>query len=99
MCDCKKKIEANLLERFKTDFPAGADHSAVIDGYGFAVTNNKVVLAPYHEVSRSLVVAKKTGGFAQKRSKIKMLFRFCPYCGESLIPADAELAKQEGGAA
>lgn len=87
MCNCKTEIEAQLVERFKDKHPEATGHRATIEGYGFAVVGNTLLLRPYMPVKFGAGHAnKKTGLERWKAEKGTMSFRFCPFCGENLLP-------------
>jgi hypothetical protein len=81
-CDCKKSIEARLLDRLKTEHPEGQNHSATLDGYGFGITeDNKMVLQGCTPISLQLMVPKKDSGLKPKKINQSMVWTFCPFCG------------------
>lgn len=86
MCNCKTEIEAALLERFKVKHPDAKGHSVTLEGYGLAVVGNTMMLLPYMPIKLGAGHAnKKTGLERWKNKKGTMSFRFCPFCGESLL--------------
>lgn len=95
MCDCKTKIEAELLTRFKAKHPDATAHSAELMGYGFAVRGNEMLIRPYMDIKFGAGHAsKKTGLERWKAEKGTMAFRFCPFCGENLL-ADTKTPNAE----
>jgi hypothetical protein len=81
-CDCKKRIEARLLERFRAEHPNGQDHSASLDGYGFALTDdNKMVMRGGSPIVLHTSLPTKTISMKPKKIRETMLWTFCPFCG------------------
>lgn len=86
MCNCKTEIEDQLVERLKAKHPAATGHRASLEGYGFAIEGNTMKLLPYMQIKFGAGHAnKKTGREQWKTEKGTMSFRFCPFCGESLL--------------
>lgn len=95
-CDCKKRIEAKLLERLISEHPEGQNHSATLDGYGFVITDdNKMALQGCTPITLQAMVPKKDGGLKAKKFNQSMVWTFCPFCG---VAADAARAAEKGGA-
>lgn len=92
-CSCRSDIEVKLTKRYTNQFPDAKNHKAILGGYGYSFTGNKMVehgsvqftLTAYHLV-------KKSGEYKVKKSISNMIWSFCPFCGK---PAGL----QEGGAA
>lgn len=84
MCDCKKQIEAKLLEHFKANTPEAADHEIELEGYGLSLVDNKMTLRPFAPYKARALFPLKKGGAKRKVSTGFMGFSFCPYCGEKL---------------
>ena len=81
-CNCKKDLEAKLLERFKTSSPEAQDHSTEIKGYGFVMADGGMKVKGFMEVEqRAAFPVKKTGVCKQKKVQMSMFFSFCPFCG------------------
>lgn len=81
-CGCKKDIEARLLERLKTDHPDGTAHHAMLDGYGFAITeDNKMKQVGGTPITLTAMVPKKAGGMKAFRANQTMVWSYCPFCG------------------
>lgn len=80
-CDCKKNLEAKLLERFKEQQSAATNHEATLQGYGLVVDDNKMVSRGYMPVQLSASYPVKKGGSRVKKSEMSMFFSFCPFCG------------------
>lgn len=91
MCNCKKDIEAKLLERFKSQTPEAADHETELAGYAI-VFGESVDLVPFMPIHmEASYPVKKTGGWKTKKTSQNMMFSYCPFCGSSLKPkAEAE---------
>lgn len=81
-CNCRDEIEAQLTERFKAHAPEASDHRVTLEGYGFAIVNNTLVMKPAMPYKAyALFPNKKTGADKGKTMKGAMVFRFCPFCG------------------
>ena len=87
MCDCKSRIEAQLVERYKAAQPKAADHQATLEGYGFGVVGNTMVMRPCMPIKYGARHPTKAGPERWKSEKGTMVFRFCPFCGEKLAAA------------
>ena len=80
MCDCKKDIEAKLLERFVEQTPAAEGHKVKLQGYGliFGAAASERAYMPIEATASHLL---KKGGMKSKTTKQNMFFNFCPFCG------------------
>lgn len=88
MCNCKTEIEAQLTQRFAEKHRGAAGHKATLEGYGLAIVGNTMKVHPYMPVKFGAGHPnKKTGLERWKTEKGTMSFRFCPFCGESLLAA------------
>jgi hypothetical protein len=87
MCDCKKQIEAKLLEHFKASAPEAADHEIELEGYGLAVVDNTMTVRPFAPYKAAALFPLKKGGMKRNVKTGVMGFSFCPYCGEKLAGA------------
>jgi hypothetical protein len=83
-CNCKQEIEEKLTERFKAATPDARDHKVTLDGYGFGVVDNVMVMQPYFNYTGFSYVPLKKGGEKPKKVTGNMIFSFCPFCGVSL---------------
>ena len=80
MCDCRKRIEEKLKDRFVEQSPEAKEHEAKLTGYAilFGETlHEKGVMNAELKASFPL----KKGGEKQKTIKHSMIFTFCPFCG------------------
>lgn len=94
MCDCRKDLEARLLEDFRQRNPDATEHSATLNGYAF-IFGSSVQMKGCMEVEYSARHAVKKGdGYKTKRTKSSMIFTFCPFCGERYEPAKATPATE-----
>jgi len=84
MCECKKDIEAKLLERFKQHTPEAKDHDVELKGYGVSISNLDLKLCAFMPIEYIAKYPMK-GGVLHKERKTKstMHFNFFPFCGES----------------
>jgi hypothetical protein len=87
-CDCRKDIEARLTERFKEGAPGASGHSVELQGYGFAIVGNVLMVKPYMRYTAEAEFPLKKGGTKWKKQTGTMVFSFCPFCG-------VEIDKQE----
>lgn len=78
MCDCRKTIEASLLERFKSAAPEAEGHGVSLLGYGYSAI--ELAYMPYE---CGATYKLKKGGTKYKTTTGNMIFSFCPFCGES----------------
>ena len=83
-CNCKNDVEAALLDKLKAQTPDGANHSVTLDGYGLAITGNKMSYRPKMAVNQSVDIPRKSGGFKNTKPKLTMFFSYCPFCGEKI---------------
>lgn len=86
-CDCRTRVEANILEHFKAQNPDATDHKVELKGYGITIGEKKLDLRAGMPAATSCMrTAKTTGRVSEKKSEITMFFPFCPFCGK---PAEA----------
>lgn len=83
-CTCKTDIEAMLLDRFKAENPTALNHRVELKGYLFSIVGNTMVLKPSMAAECEAQMPAKGGGTKAKRSKLNMVFSFCPFCGEKV---------------
>ena len=83
-CDCKTELEAKLTERFKAASPDSRDHKVTLEGYGFGIRDNTMVLQPYMNYKAFAFTPLKKGGEKPKKTIGNMVFTFCPFCGVRL---------------
>jgi hypothetical protein len=83
-CDCHASITAQLTERFKSMAPSATDHKVELQGYGFAIIDNKMVLRPYMPYKAGAEFPLKKGGTKWKTQTGNMVFRYCPFCAKEL---------------
>jgi hypothetical protein len=79
-CECKRDIEQKLLERFVDQTP-GRGHKVELQGYGFAVVGNTMIVMPSTSYEAVALVPLKKGGEKSKKITGLMAFTFCPFCG------------------
>lgn len=82
MCDCKKDIEAKLLERFIKQTPEAKDHGATLAGYTLVLTEEKIIQKGCMPIELIALYPPKKGGYKGKRTSSNMIYTFCPFCGE-----------------
>lgn len=88
MCNCRDDIEKKLLARFIDQAPQATGHQAKLQGYGFVLMEDALVMRGCMPFKLSAIHQLKNGGNKEKTSTQNMMFSFCPFCGE----------KFEGGA-
>ena len=81
MCDCRKSIQEQLTEHFTSVAGEASNHKVELQGYGFAITENKMVERPYMPYKHTADYPLKKGGTKAKTKTGSMVFRFCPFCG------------------
>lgn len=96
-CNCRAELEDKLVERFREGAPGATDHKASLQGYGFALTGNKMVMRGYMDVAAKARYPLKKGGFKEKTIKQSLFFSYCPFCGVKATE-DAAIAKATGEA-
>ena len=90
MCDCKDRLEAQLTERFAASKPEAHDHKVTLEGYGFSIHENAMVLRGFMPYTAFAFVPLKKGGEKPQKIKGNMIFSFCPFCGEKLEASKGE---------
>lgn len=88
-CDCRSSITEKLAERFKAAQPQATDHKVELQGYGFGVVGNTMVMRPYMAYKASADYPLKKGGTKWKTLTGNMVFSFCPFCGSKFRTGDA----------
>lgn len=83
-CNCKTDLEAKLTERFKEATPDARDHKVTLQGYGFGIRDNTMVMQPYMNYEGFSYVPLKKGGEKPKKVTGSMIFSYCPFCGVNL---------------
>lgn len=81
-CDCKEKIEGELLERFKKQAPEAQEHRVSMNGYAFLLIGNRFVTCPGMPFETTAVFPLKKGGTKQKTTRSTINFNYCPFCGQ-----------------
>ena len=82
MCDCQRKTEERLLERFKQQCPEAKNHTATLTGYAVVFEGNSAITKGCMPVELSATYQLKNGGFKDKKTKANMIFNYCPFCGK-----------------
>jgi hypothetical protein len=81
MCDCRKKVEINLLDRYKEQHPEANKHQARLKGYTL-ILGKQVEEKGCMPIEFTAVYPLKKGGEKEKTVKQSMVFTYCPFCGE-----------------
>lgn len=81
MCNCKSEIEAGVAARY-SELTGATEVQVELQGYGFGIVGNTMVMRGCMPYKVSAVHAKKSGGTYEKRKTGVMSFTFCPFCGE-----------------
>ena len=81
MCDCKKNIEARLLEMF-AEQNQGDDHRIELGGYGLVIKGNAMKEKGCMPIEGSYLHTLKNGNTKRKKVSQSMFFNYCPFCGE-----------------
>lgn len=80
-CNCKADIEAKLLERHIQQTPDDRKHEARLEGYGFGIIGNTMVVRPYMPFKLKAEHTFKNGNVKTQTKTGSMHFSFCPFCG------------------
>lgn len=80
-CNCKTEIEAQLAERFKAAKPEAHNHAVALQGYGFGIVGNTMVMRGGMAYKATALFPRKSGGTQTKTLHGQMVFAFCPFCG------------------
>lgn len=80
-CNCKKELEEKLKDRFSATAPEATDHGVTLQGYGFGLTDDGLIVTGFMEAKATAVYPLKKGGFKQKTVTQNMHFSYCPFCG------------------
>ena len=80
-CECKTEIEAKLTEHFQEQKPDASDHGVRLQGYGFAIVDNKMEMLAYMSAVHSANFTLKNGSQKTKSTTTNMFFSYCPFCG------------------
>ena len=81
MCNCKKELEAKLLDNFISKFPDVKEHSVELKGYCLGITDKGLVLRSYMPYSYEADYPLKKGGYKHKKQEGNFVFSYCPFCG------------------
>lgn len=96
MCDCRKRIEANLLESMQRQYPEGKDISVSLDGYAFMfggpegvkMKNFMPVAVEYKAPPPKKGVIETV--WKQKKQTLRMMGSYCMFCGEKYPEPEQE---------
>lgn len=81
-CDCRNRIEEKLLERFKSQTPAGVEgHRVELQGFVLGIIGNEAVSMPSMPIKLTADYPLKKGGMKRKSETSSMIFSYCPFCG------------------
>ena len=81
-CNCRADIEAKLLANFEKAAPEAEAHGVTLQGYGFTVVGNAMVMRGFMPYEAQADYQTKSGGRKVKKLKGTMVFNYCPFCGE-----------------
>ncbi len=85
MCECKSKIESELLEKIRKDKPDVEDLSVELKGYGFMFGDDKKLESlPITPIEVSYVHTFKNGKKKKRKEMISLAVSYCPHCGEKV---------------
>ena len=82
MCDCRRKTEQRLLERFKQQHPEAKNHTATLSGYAIVFEGGNAITKGCMPIELEASFPLKKGGDKDKKTKSSLLFNYCPFCGE-----------------
>jgi hypothetical protein len=80
-CNCRTELEAKLTERFKANNPDASGHKVDLQGYGFGIVNNTMVMQGCMTYKAAATFPIKKGGTKYKTQTGNMIFSYCPFCG------------------
>jgi hypothetical protein len=81
-CDCKKDIEAKLVDFFTKQTPQATGMKVELQGYGFGISDAGMRISQYTEAKVTAAHPLKSGGTKIKTVKTSMHFSYCPFCGQ-----------------
>jgi len=85
MCDCKKEMEAKLLETVQAQRPEAQQLKVELDGYGFMLTGNELSHRPVMPIKIEYMHILKNGNVKKKKETISFALKHCPFCGEEVV--------------
>lgn len=92
-CNCKTEIEQALTEDFRKNRPEFNEHGVSLEGYGFAIVGERMVMRPTMPYKATAYAPNKAGGPERVKSfKGTMVFTFCPFCGTKVDADQAHAA-------
>jgi len=91
MCDCRKVLEAKLLEKFKEQYPDGEQHSVSLEGYAFVFGGNTISSKPVMPIRQTYLHTYKNGNKKEKKIPCSLSLSYCPHCGEKVDGKAAEV--------
>lgn len=80
MCDCIEKIEKNVVTRYEKEHPTANSVKADVKNYTFCMGAN-ITVKGFFDLHLIASHPLKSGEFKQKKSKTRLIFTFCPFCG------------------
>ena len=83
-CNCRKDIEAKLLERFKLSAPDASEHGVTLQGYSLVIETAGLFSKPVMPYKTSAIYPLKKGGTKLKTVTGNMILNYCPFCGARL---------------
>ena len=82
MCDCRTMVEGKLTKMFAEQKPEAADHKVSLQGYAL-IFGDELTEKGCMEAVMTAIFPLKKGGTKEKKLKQKMMFTYCPFCGEA----------------
>jgi hypothetical protein len=89
-CECKTELEEKLTERFKEIQPTGRDHKVELQGYGFGMLGDTLVIQGFMEAKASAGYTTKAGAEKWRTVRQNMMFSYCPFCGKKATTSEGE---------
>jgi hypothetical protein len=89
-CDCKTRVEGELLDYLKEKHPDGTAHAVELQGYSITLGKEVGYRAGTDVATSFKREAKSTGRVSEKKGTLRMFFTYCPFCGTRAVPEEGE---------
>lgn len=93
MCDCLETVKNKAISWAAENHTGSKNHEATIEGCSLVILDDQLVnrLGNDAVVTFDNPLKTRPGEFVRKQISLRVLFTFCPFCGELYI-------KKEGAA-
>ena len=83
MCDCRKRIESQLLEDIPAQLPAGYQRLSVrLEGYALMMGEGTMKSRQIMPIEITYQAPTKAGVMKDKKQTMNMAASYCMFCGE-----------------